>query len=78
MTGNVADAQDILQEGFMDAFRNLGKLNQPGAFVGWLRRIMINKCIQFSKNHVRWSSLDQDEMETAVDGEKEWWLQVPF
>ena len=39
---------------------------------------MINKCIQFSKNHVRWSSLDQGEVDGIADQETAWWLNIPF
>lgn len=78
MTGNPTDAQDVLQDAFIDAFRHLGQLKQPGAFVGWLRRIVINKCIQFSKNHIRWSSLDRHETDPVTDDETEWWINIPF
>jgi RNA polymerase sigma factor (sigma-70 family) len=78
MAGNPDDAQDLLQDGFIDAFRHLGQLKEPRAFAGWLRRIMINKCVRFCKNHVRWSSLDQEGKETAVDQETEWWLNIPL
>lgn len=78
MTGNPTDAQDILQDAFIDAFRHLEQLKQPGAFAGWLRRIMINKCIQFSKSHIRWSSLDQDGIVPMEDQETAWWLNIPL
>lgn len=78
MTGNPADAQDVLQDAFIEAFRQLGQLKQPGAFAGWLRRIVINKCIRFSKTNVRWSSLDQEGMVPAPEEETEWWLNIPF
>jgi RNA polymerase sigma factor (sigma-70 family) len=78
MTGNPTDAQDILQDAFIDAFRHLGQLKHPRAFGGWLKRIMINKCIQFSKSHVRWSSPDQDEMDPIGDPGTAWWLNIPF
>ncbi len=78
MTGNPTDAQDMLQDAFIEAFRHLGQLKEPGAFAGWLRRIMINKCIQFSKNQVRWSSLDQDGRESVADQETAWWLNTPL
>lgn len=78
MTGSSTDAQDLLQDAFIEAFRQLGQLKQPGAFAGWLRRIVINKCIRFSKNQVRWGSLDQDEMVYNPDLETEWWLNIPL
>ena len=78
MTGNRIDAHDMLHDAFIEAFRHLGQLKQPGAFAGWLRRITINKCIQFSKNHVRWASLEQDEMAPAAEPETAWWLNIPL
>jgi RNA polymerase sigma factor (sigma-70 family) len=77
MTGNAADAQDILQEAFMEAYRQLGKLKQPGAFGGWLRRITINRCIRFSRDHVRWGGLEEEGMVLVLEEEPAWWLSVP-
>jgi RNA polymerase sigma-70 factor (ECF subfamily) len=78
MTGSSTDAQDLFQDGFIDAFRHLGQLKQPVAFAGWLRRIMINKCIQWSKNQVRWQSLDQEGVASFAEEETEWWLNIPL
>jgi len=44
-----ADAEDILQDAFMEAFTNLNKLKNTDAFAGWLKRIAINK----SLNHLK-------------------------
>jgi RNA polymerase sigma-70 factor (ECF subfamily) len=78
MTGNATDAQDLLQDTFIDAFRHLGQLKQPGAFAGWLRRIMINKCIQLTKMNVRWTHLDEDGSAPTEESEPAWWLNVPL
>ena len=78
MTANPADAQDLLQDAFIEAFRHLGQLKQPGAFGGWLRRIVINTCIRWSKDTIRWNSLDQDEPAPAADDSTAWWLNVPL
>lgn len=47
-------AEDILQEGFIKAFRNLHKFRNEGSFEGWLRRIMVNTAIEIyrKKNHL--------------------------
>jgi RNA polymerase sigma-70 factor, ECF subfamily len=34
-------AQDAIQEAFLRAFRRLADLEEPAAFIGWLRRIVI-------------------------------------
>ena len=41
------DAEDILQEAFISAFKNLKKLKEEQTFPSWLRRIVINKSISF-------------------------------
>jgi RNA polymerase sigma-70 factor (ECF subfamily) len=45
MTGNKETAEDILQDSFTRAFLEIHKLNDENAFGGWLKRIVINRCI---------------------------------
>jgi len=42
--GNFADAQDITQEIFIEAYTKLYQLKEPDKFAGWLRSISINTC----------------------------------
>jgi RNA polymerase sigma-70 factor (ECF subfamily) len=39
------DAKDILQEGFIKVFENIGQFEGRGNFEGWVRRIMINTAL---------------------------------
>lgn len=39
-------AEDILQEGFIKAFRHIERFRLEGSFEGWLRRIMVNTAIE--------------------------------
>ncbi len=43
MVGNQADAQDLVQETFVSAFRSLPKFRADSRFSTWLHRIAINK-----------------------------------
>jgi len=38
-------AKDFVQEGFIKVFAQLGKFNGKGSLEGWIRRIMVNNCI---------------------------------
>ena len=59
IVNNTADAEDILQESFIDAFRQIDKLENKAAFGGWLKRIVINKSInKVSRRHVNWVDID--------------------
>ena len=42
---NFADAEDIAQEVFVEAFECLGRLNNPSRLGAWLRSIAIHRCI---------------------------------
>lgn len=43
------DAEDVVQDSFIDAFKNLHKFKYESTFGAWLKRIVINKCI----NHLK-------------------------
>lgn len=71
------DAQDTFQEGFIRAFQKINTFNAEGSFEGWLRRIMVNKCMdKFRKNrltivaenpHQYANNFDLDEDEESPD-----------
>ncbi|MEB0248881.1 MULTISPECIES: RNA polymerase sigma factor [unclassified Mucilaginibacter] len=39
------EAQDILQEGFIKIFKNMGNYRGEGSLEGWIRRIMVHSAI---------------------------------
>lgn len=45
MLNNREDAEDVLQEAFTDAFRRLSGFRYESTFGAWLKRIVINRCI---------------------------------
>jgi len=42
----VADAEDILQDGFIKIYQHIDSYTGQGALGGWMRRIMINTALQ--------------------------------
>ncbi len=42
-------AEDAAQEAFVTAWRRLGQLRDPGAFAGWLRRIVLTQCSRMTR-----------------------------
>ena len=55
-TKAMADAEDVLQEGFVKAFRNLQQYKGEGEVGAWLRRIMVTTAINFLKKNSRYQS----------------------
>jgi len=47
--GNKEDAEDIVQESFVEAFKNLEGFKHQSSFGSWLKRIVINRSI----NHLK-------------------------
>ena len=76
MTGNHNDAEDLLQESFIIAFRNLRQLKEPAHFGGWLKRIVINECIRFCKKTVPITTWDDKWDNNLSNEEPEWWKTV--
>jgi len=51
---NREDAEDILQETFVDCFRSINSFRFESTFGAWLKKILINKCI----NHIKRKKID--------------------
>ena len=45
MLNSMEEAEDLLQESFTDAFMKLNSFRYESSFGAWLKRIVINKCI---------------------------------
>jgi RNA polymerase sigma factor (sigma-70 family) len=46
---NREDAEDIIQEVFVDCFRNINLFRFESTFGAWLKKITVNKCINYVK-----------------------------
>lgn len=55
-TKSVADAEDVLQEGFIKIFRNLHQFKFEGELGGWIRRIMVNTALNYLKKNSRYQT----------------------
>lgn len=43
------DAEDMLQEAFIKIFNQLDSFENRGSFEGWMKRVVVNNCINFLK-----------------------------
>jgi RNA polymerase sigma-70 factor (ECF subfamily) len=53
MTGSMADAEDLAQETFIRAYRNIGSYRAVSKFSTWLYRIAINVCLTWRQREAR-------------------------
>lgn len=61
---NEADAEDILQEAFIDAFQSLKTFRNQASFGSWLKRIVIHKSINHIKrDRKNWVEVDRQDID---------------
>ena len=63
LTRSEQDAQDIFQEAFLKAYRNLGSFRFECSFYTWVYRIVTNLCL----DHLRKKQVRKEEAPVAVD-----------
>ena len=60
MTGSLADAEDMAQEAFIQAFRQLDGYRGEARFSSWLYRIAMNLCLNWQSRRQRREKLHSD------------------
>jgi len=74
---NIEEAQDNLQDAFIEIFKNIKKYNGKGSFEGWIKRITINKAIDKYKKESYINIVINDDIleDTTIDTDN---LNVPL
>jgi RNA polymerase sigma-70 factor (ECF subfamily) len=65
ITGNADDADDVLQEAFISAFRSLDSYRGDASFGAWLKRIVVNKAINAVQRRKHDSIPDDEQWDVA-------------
>jgi RNA polymerase sigma factor (sigma-70 family) len=57
---HLGEAEDALQEAFVDAFTNLHQFRQQSTFGAWLKQIVVNKAINHMRSRkVKWVEIEE-------------------
>jgi len=68
MLKNREDAEDVLQNSFVDVFTKLHMFRGESTIGAWIKRIVINNCINFiKKRRILLTDLDQSRIEDVED-----------
>ena len=73
-TKSIDDAEDVLQDGFVKVFRNLGQYKYEGELGGWIRRIMVTTALNYLKKNSRYNhefSFDNENLHPVADDNPE-------
>ena len=63
LIGNAAEAEEVVQDGFVDAYRRFDEIRKPGAY---LRTAVVNNCRSLLRRR-RVFALDQPEPPSGLD-----------
>src|SRR5215212_11399723 len=66
ITGNSADADDVVQETFMRAYRQLSNFESRAALTTWLHRIAVNCSLDLIDSRKRRDSRTEDVEDLSV------------
>lgn len=92
LLNNTAEAEDVLQESFIEAFKNLERFEYRTSFGGWLKQICINRAINQLKkrkidlvdieqvtgyDHAGETTIDEVEISLQVDAVKKGIMKLP-
>ncbi len=65
---NRAEAEDMLQEGFIRIFKYIHQYRFEGPFEGWLKRIIVNAALKvLQKKVIRFSEIDEHTQNLDVE-----------
>ena len=65
------EAEDIMQDSFLDAFRKIDSYRGESSFGSWLKRIVINRSIDVVKRSRQVLSIEESNLDIPDSGEDE-------
>lgn len=72
VVGNIAEAEDAVQDAFVDAFNRIKDFRQETTFGLWLKQIVIHRSINLlRKRKLAWVELQEEQLDNLPDGETE-------
>ncbi len=70
---DTAAAEDAMQEAFIKAFQKINQFKGDVTFGAWLKRIVVNNCLdQIKARKLDQLSLNEEVLHIADDDQKEW------
>jgi RNA polymerase sigma factor (sigma-70 family) len=76
IVNNSAQAEDIMQESFLEAFRQIDTYRGESSFGTWLKKIVINKSIDEVRKAKDTISIDEIDVEVIDQNDDENYIQV--
>jgi RNA polymerase sigma-70 factor (ECF subfamily) len=71
-----AEAEDVMQEAFLTAFRKIDEYKGDASFGSWLKRIVVNRSIDEFKKRKEMVSIEEAGIQIAEDESTENYLEI--
>ena len=70
-TGNKEDAEEVMHNGFLKAFKNLSKFKEfyKNSFRAWLKKIIINECLMHIRKNNGFNVISLENVEVKYNSE---------
>jgi RNA polymerase sigma-70 factor (ECF subfamily) len=73
---NMQDAEQLLNDGFLKVFTQVDNFKNAGSFEGWIRRIMVNTCLDHLKSSafkeemiIHVNAIQPEETQLSITGD---------
>lgn len=66
---NTTDTEDITQQAFLNALRNIGMFEEKASFKTWFYRILVNTCLDERRRRRRWFGIFTSPLMRRKDGD---------
>lgn len=76
MAATKNDAEDLLQDAFIIAFEKINQLKEADQFGGWIKRIVVNECIRYTKKNIVVEDVSDGMLNDLAEEETAWWKIV--
>jgi RNA polymerase sigma-70 factor (ECF subfamily) len=73
---DTAEAEDVMQESFLEAFRKIDTFRGEASFGSWLKRIVINRSLDLLKKGHDMKSIDEIPEDIPDNYEEENYLEI--
>ncbi len=77
ITNNLSDAEDVIQESFLNSFQKINQLKDPNHYLFWLKRIVLNNSLKIIKNKIYFKPIEDKEYED-IHEEGKWYESIKF
>lgn len=59
-------AEEVMNRGFLKVFTKLSDFNNAGSFEGWMRRIMVNECLDENRRYKHIEKLNEQDLKQGL------------